>query len=114
MSQHLGNAFDIDLGSIEYPSLEDGSTIGAGRHLIGNLSDTRIGLWEAEPGLIGGVTNDEIFVVLEGRAEVTFDDTGEVIQIGPGDIVRLKAGQSNHWRTFERIRKVAVSIPAQA
>jgi uncharacterized cupin superfamily protein len=111
MSQLLGNAFDIQLDAIEYES-RDGGTVEAGRRIIEDLAGARVGLWEAEPGVIGGVTNDEIFVVLEGRAEVTFNDTQETIQVGPGSIVRLKAGQSNIWRTFERIRKVAVSVPA--
>ncbi|WP_271215111.1 cupin domain-containing protein, partial [Pseudonocardia halophobica] len=57
---------------------------------------------------IGGVTDDEVFVVLEGRAEVTFDDTKETIQIGPGDVVRLNKGQRNVWRTIERLRKVSI------
>ena len=68
----------------------------------------------ADPGLIGGLTADEIFIVLEGRAEVTFEDTKETIQIGPGDVVRLNAGQRNRWRTIERLRKISVWIPAQA
>jgi uncharacterized cupin superfamily protein len=63
------------------------------------------------PGHIGGLTTDEIFVILEGHAEVTFEDTGESITIGPGDIVRLFAGQRNSWRTIDQLRKVSFYVP---
>ncbi|MEZ2388548.1 cupin domain-containing protein [bacterium RCC_150] len=112
MSQLLGNAFEIQLDAVNYESRDGDGTVGAGRLVIEDLAGARVGLWEAEPGVIGGVTTDEVFVVLEGRAEVTFEDTQETIQVGPGSIVRLKAGQTNIWRTFERLRKVAVSLPA--
>jgi uncharacterized cupin superfamily protein len=111
MTQHLGNAFSAELESAEYPNLESEGTVAAGRAFVTALNNANIGLWEAAPGLIGGVTMDEIFVVLEGRAEVTFEDTKETIQIGPGDIVRLNAGQRNTWRTYEKIRKVAFYVP---
>ncbi len=75
---------------------------------IGTVDGVNVGVWEAAPGLIGGHTADEIFVILEGRAEVTFEDTGESLSIGPGDVVRLHAGQRNTWRTVERLRKVSV------
>jgi len=111
MTQHLGNAFTAELESAEYPALEGEGTVDAGRTLVTILGGLNVGVWEAQPGLIGGVTTDEVFVVLEGRAEVTFEDTKETIKIGPGDVVRLNAGQRNTWRTFERIRKVSLYIP---
>ncbi|MCS5498301.1 cupin domain-containing protein [Cnuibacter physcomitrellae] len=111
MTQYLGNAFELPLESATYEALDDGHEVAAGRTKVGELAGARIGLWEAEPGLIGGVTTDEIFVVLEGHAEVTFEDTKETISMGPGDIVRLNAGQRNSWRTSEKLRKVSVSIP---
>ncbi|GAB3361769.1 MULTISPECIES: cupin domain-containing protein [Amycolatopsis] len=109
MTQYLGNAFNYDLVAEGYESLEDRcTTIHTGACHIGMVDGVNVGVWEAEPGLIGGLTADEIFVVLEGRAEVTFEDTKERLQIGPGDVVRLNAGQRNTWRTFERLRKVSV------
>jgi uncharacterized cupin superfamily protein len=108
MTQHLGNAFTCDLEPEGYESLEDGGTVPTATRHIGTIEGVHIGVWEAEPGLIGGHTDDEVFVVLEGRAEVTFEDTKETIHIGPGDIVRLNPGQRNRWRTLERIRKVSI------
>ncbi len=69
-----------------------------------------VGVWGADPGHIGGVTTDEIFVVLEGRAEIIFEDTGETITVGAGDIVRLFAGQRNSWKTIDKLRKVSFYI----
>ncbi|MHA6797356.1 cupin domain-containing protein (plasmid) [Pseudonocardia bannensis] len=109
MTQHLGNVFRYQLQPEGYESLEDPSvTVPTGTYHIGTVEGAEIGVWEAEPGLIRGVTDDEVFVVLEGRAEVTFDDTKETIQIGPGDVVRLNKGQRNTWRTIERLRKVSI------
>lgn len=114
MTQHLGNVFKVELKPQGYKSLEDGSTVPTATHHIANLKGVDVGVWQADPGLIGGVTDDEIFIVLEGRAEVTFEDTKETIRIGPGDIVRLHRGQRNTWRTIERLRKISVWIPSQA
>ena len=112
MSQLLANVFSAELGWKPVATAEDGSEIRAGAAFVSNLVEgTAVDVWGAERGLIGGVTTDEIFVVLEGRAEVTFADTGETITIGPGDIVRLYAGQENTWRTFEPIRKVSFYVP---
>lgn len=113
MTQHLGNVFKVQLKPEGYKSLEDGSTVPTGTHHIANLKGVDVGVWQADPGLIGGVTNEEIFIVLEGRAEVTFEDTKETIKIGPGDVVRLHPGQRNTWRTIERLRKISVWVASQ-
>jgi hypothetical protein len=31
--------------------------------------------------------------------------------VGPGDIVRLFAGQRNSWRTIDQLRKVSFYVP---
>ena len=109
MTQHLGNVFSYKLETEGYDSVESpGTTIHTGTYHIGLMEGVHVGVWEAEPGLIAGHTDDEIFIVLEGLAEVTFEDTQETIQIGPGDVVRLNPGQRNQWRTLEPLRKVSV------
>lgn len=109
MTQHLGNVFGYELEPEGYESLEDSrTTVDTATYRIGTVDGVHVGVWEAAPGLIGAQTDEEIFIVLEGRAEVTFEDTGERIEVGPGDVVRLNAGQRNTWRTVERLRKVSV------
>lgn len=109
MTQYLGNVFKYQLEPEGYPSLEEsGKTIHTGAYHIGLMEEVHVGVWEAHPGLIGGETADEIFIILEGRAEITFEDTQEHLEVGPGDVVRLRAGQRNRWRTVEPLRKISV------
>jgi len=110
MSQLLANAFTASLEPGDYVSLDDGTPVPTGAHFVSDLAGGAVGVWGADVGRIGGETTDEIFVILEGRAEITFEDTGETIVAGPGDIVRLFAGQRNSWTTIERIRKVSFYI----
>lgn len=112
MSQLLANAFTAPLDPENYVSLDDGTPVPTGARFVSDLAGASVGVWGADVGLIGGETADEIFVILEGKAEITFEDTGETIIAGPGDIVRLFAGQRNSWKTIERIRKVSFYIPA--
>lgn len=110
MSQLLGNAFSAELDwKPRTPELRTGA-----RFLDGLTADTAVDVWGAEVGEYRGVTADEIFVVLEGKAEVAFHRTGETIVIGPGDVVRLFAGDPTTWRTTETIRKVSFYVPPAA
>ncbi len=114
MSQLLANALAAPLDPENYISLDDGTRVPTGAHFVSEFAGAIVGVWGADPGHIGGLTTDEIFVVLEGLAEITFEDTGETITVRPGDIVRLFAGQRNSWRTIDRLRKVSFYVaPAQ-
>ncbi|GAA4557245.1 cupin domain-containing protein [Pseudonocardia xishanensis] len=112
MSQLLGNAFAAEL---DWKPKDETTTVRTGaRYLDGIAAGTAVDVWGAEVGEIQGSSTDEIFVVLEGKAEVTFHRTGETIVIGPGDVVRLFAGHTNTWRTIETIRKVSFYVPPVA
>jgi len=111
MSQHLANALTAPLDPENYISLDHGTRVPTGAHFVTEFAGAAVGVWGADPGHIGGETTDEIFVILEGRAVITFEDTRETITVGPGDIVRLFAGQRNSWRTIDRLRKVSFYIP---
>jgi uncharacterized protein len=110
VSQLLGNAFAAELDwTPKTPEFRTGA-----RYLDGITADTAVDVWGAEVGEYDGVTADEIFVVLEGKAEVTFHRTGETIAIGPGDVVRLFARDTCTWRTIETLRKVSFYVPPAA
>lgn len=112
MSQHLGNALTMQLDAVHIlESPVDGSPTRTAAQFVSELNHNSVDAWGAEPGDFTSVTADEIFVILEGRGRITFDDTAESIEMGPGDIVRLYAGQSNHWTTYETIRKVSFYVP---
>jgi len=111
MSQLLANVFSAELEPESYVSVADGTPVSTGAHFVSELAGAAVGVWGAEVGHIGAVTTDEIFVILEGRAEITFEDTAETIVAGPGDVVRLFKGQRNSWKTLEPIRKVSFYVP---
>lgn len=69
-----------------------------------------IGLWELTAGTVTDVEVDEVFVVLAGRGQVRFDD-GEVVDLAPGAVVRLRAGEHTTWTITETLRKVYVVLP---
>jgi uncharacterized cupin superfamily protein len=70
-----------------------------------------VGLWELTPGTVTDVEVDEIFVVLAGQGHVTFDE-GQVVDLAPGVVVRLRAGEHATWTITETLRKMYVVLPA--
>lgn len=73
---------------------------------LGSFGGREVGVWEMTPGTMSDVEADELFVVIAGRATVEFVATGETIAIGPGDVVRLSAGDETVWTVTETLRKV--------
>jgi uncharacterized cupin superfamily protein len=72
-----------------------------------------LGLWEAGPGEDVDVEVDEVFVVLSGSGTVTVGD-GDAIDLRPGVVMRLHAGDRTTWRVAERLRKLYVATPDPA
>ncbi|SDS68548.1 hypothetical protein SAMN04488570_2443 [Nocardioides scoriae] len=79
----------------------------AGSRALTTLGDVEVGLWEITPGTVTDVETDEAFVVLSGSATVTFDD-GEVVDLAPGAVVRLAAGDRTTWVVHQTLRKLYV------
>lgn len=75
---------------------------------LGSVGDTEVGLWEMSEGTARDTEVDEVFVVVEGRGEVVFED-GERIALAPGVMVRLSAGERTVWTVTERVRKIWVA-----
>lgn len=71
------------------------------------VNGTEIGIWEITPGTVKDVEKDEAFVVLSGEGSITFD-SGEVVELGPGSLVRLEAGEATVWEIRSTLRKVYV------
>jgi len=74
------------------------------------LGGVSVGLWEMTPGVMRNADEDEIFLVHSGRATLTFPATGEVVEIGPGSVVRLNAGEESVWEVHEAVRKLYVCV----
>ena len=63
------------------------------------------GVWEHTPGVSRDVEADEMFVVLTGRASIAVDG-GPTLEVGPGDVGLLSAGERTVWTVHETLRKV--------
>jgi uncharacterized cupin superfamily protein len=72
------------------------------------INGVEVGIWEITPGTVRDTEKDEAFVVLSGQATITFAD-GEVVEVGPGALVRLDAGEETVWTIHSTLRKVYIA-----
>lgn len=63
------------------------------------------GVWTHDVGVSDGDFGAEVFVVLAGRGTVT-DQNGGRIDLAPGVVGVLDAGDLTHWEITEPLRKV--------
>ena len=63
------------------------------------------GVWQITPGVIEDVEADELFVVVSGRATVEVEG-GPTLELEPGVVGVLRAGDRAVWRIHETLRKV--------
>lgn len=83
-----------------------GDPVTSGLRLVSAGPTTvEIGIWEHTTGESVDVEADEVFVVLEGRATVSYDD-GTAFEIGPGSVVATPEGVASTWTVHETLRKV--------
>jgi uncharacterized cupin superfamily protein len=83
--------------------------------VLSTSPDGRIvtGVWQITPGVVTDVEADEVFVVVSGRATVEFED-GPPLELIPGVVGVLRAGDRTVWRVRETLRKVFTLTSAQA
>ena len=85
-----------------------GSPSTASRELVCDpATGLSIGIWEHTAGESVDVEADEVFVVLSGRATITYED-GSAAHIGPGSVVAPPSGVATTWTVHEDLRKVYV------
>ncbi len=63
------------------------------------------GVWEITPGVVTDVEAHELFVVVSGRATIAIED-GPTLEVGPGDVATLRAGDRTTWTIHETLRKI--------
>ncbi|MDF2560058.1 MAG: hypothetical protein K0R99_1504 [Microbacterium sp.] len=79
-------------------------------HELATIGAVEIGVWEMTPGTATDTEADEVFVVLSGRATISFASCGlPDLEIGPGSVVRLAEGMRTTWTVTETLRKVYVA-----
>lgn len=76
---------------------------------LGRFGGLEVGVWEMAPGTERDVEADELFVVVAGRGSIDFPATGRRMELAPGDVVRLSAGDETVWTVTETLRKVYVT-----
>lgn len=63
------------------------------------------GVWEHSAGASIDTEQDEVFVVIAGRGRILLDD-GSVLELQPGTVGVLRAGEQTRWEIDEPLRKV--------
>lgn len=79
----------------------------AGAQDLGTFAGIEIGVWEMSAGVAADTEEDEVFIVLSGRARVDFEHPPlPSIDLSPGSIVHLTEGMRTVWTVTETLRKV--------
>jgi uncharacterized cupin superfamily protein len=67
-----------------------------------------LGIWECQPGgwPVVNRPDTEFTYIISGRARLTDDASGDVVEITGGDLVILPPGWSGRWDVLETVRKV--------
>jgi uncharacterized cupin superfamily protein len=70
-------------------------------------TEAQVGIWECEPGgwPVVDRPDTETCYIISGRARITDDETGRVVEVGAGDLVVLPPGWSGRWDVVETVRK---------
>jgi uncharacterized cupin superfamily protein len=107
------NAVDAAALTLDHTSLPEELVVAGapttGHRDVSSLGDLTIGVWEHSPGVSRDVESDEVFVVLSGDASVAFDDGSPTVDLRPGSLVRLYAGQHTTWTVRDTLRKVYIA-----
>ena len=67
----------------------------------------QVGIWECQPGgwPVVDRPNTETCYIISGRARLTDEETGRVVEVGAGDFVMLPPGWTGRWDVVETVRK---------
>lgn len=99
---------------VEADTLVSGTPTTGYTDLGTTVDGAEVGVWEITPGVVSDIEEEELFVVLSGRATVDFANGQDPIEVRAGSVVRLAAGMSTTWTVHETLRKVYVIPPGTA
>ena len=73
---------------------------------LSSSADGRVvrGVWRCTAGTVTDVEQDEMFVVLEGRATIEVQD-GPTFEVSPGSVCILERGARTTWTVHEPLLK---------
>jgi uncharacterized protein len=109
----LTPSFPIDPNSAELESwpLEPDQIVSGSPEVSGLVlhtsADERVerGIWQHTAGVSTDTESDELFVVLSGRATIAVEG-GATLEVGPGSVAVLRAGDRTTWTVHETLRKI--------
>ena len=79
--------------------------VSTGSVRLDSIAGLVCGVWEHSTGISTDVEQDEMFVVIAGRGRIILDD-GSVLELQPGTVGVLRAGEQTRWEIDEPLRKV--------
>lgn len=99
-------AVPLGVGELDPSQVVDG-TPEVTEAVVSTSADGRVvrGVWRITEGTVTDVEEDELFVVLEGRATIEIEG-GPTLHVGPGDLCVLERGARTTWTVHEPLRKV--------
>lgn len=89
------------------PELALTPAVSTGSTPLPGTESLAVGIWEHSVGSSTDVEQDEVFVVLSGRGRIHLE-SGEILELMPGTVGSLAAGERTRWEVDEVIRKVWV------
>ncbi len=101
----------VDVGTYE-PDMIDGTQVGESHQIDPGRSAASkldVSLWRSDPATYDyDFDGDEAFQVIEGAATVELPETGETIELRPGDVAHFRAGTKSVWTITEPFKKFVV------
>jgi uncharacterized cupin superfamily protein len=99
-------ALELEDWPLEPDQIVDGDPQVSGR-VLDTSADGKVerGVWQHTAGVSRDTESDEVFVVLTGRATIEVED-GPTLEVGPGDVGLLHAGDRTTWTVHEDLRKI--------
>ena len=101
----------VDVEGYE-PEMIDGAQVGECHQLDpagGSDTDLDVSLWRSDPATYDYLfARDEANVVIAGAATVELPETGERIELRPGNVAYFKAGIRSIWTITEPFKKFVV------
>lgn len=99
-------ALELEDWPLEPDQIVDGDPQVSGR-VLDTSADGKVerGIWQHTAGVSRDTESDELFVVLSGRATIEVED-GPTLEVGPGDVGLLHAGDRTTWTVHEDLRKI--------
>ncbi len=99
-------ALELEPWPLEAEQVVEGDPQVSGR-VLDTSADGKVerGVWQHTAGVSTDTESDELFVVLAGRATIEVEG-GPTLEVGPGDVSLLHAGDRTTWRVHETLRKI--------